>query len=311
MTAFTDPSRRPRTRRRHVAATGALAATALLLAACGGEGSPGGDASAGPADDHGAEHAPAVHSHIHGLGIDPADGRLYVATHEGVYTADGSGRPRLVGDSRDDFMGFTVAGDGTFLASGHPAPGSGEPANHGLIRSTDAGKSWTTTSLKGEADFHALDHVKGTVYGYDSTGGILRVSEDGGATWKDRARLQALDIAVSPADPDRLVATTTEGVARSTDGGRNFARGEQPAMEFVSWASPDALYGIDFTGALHLSGDGGTTWKKTATVPGGQPQALTAVSAGHLLAATQDGVYESKDAGKTFTKRLTVANGSH
>ncbi|MEU7033400.1 hypothetical protein ABZ958_06900 [Streptomyces sp. NPDC046237] len=50
---------------------------------------------------------------------------------------------------------------------------------------------------------------------------------------------------------------------------------------------------------------------KTATVPGGQPQALTAVAERHILAATQDGIYESRDAGKTFTKRLSVASGDY
>ncbi|MDN3294337.1 exo-alpha-sialidase [Streptomyces ficellus] len=302
----TDPSRRPH--RRRPAAVGTAAAGALLLAACGGGATTtGGDA---PAGGHGPEHAPAVHSHIHGLGIDPDGGGLYVATHEGIFTADASGRPQPVGESKDDFMGFTVAGKGTFLASGHPAPGGDQPGSHGLIKSTDAGKSWKTTSLKGEADFHALDYAKNTIYGYDSSGGLLRVSEDG-VTWQDRARLQALDIAVNPADPDLIVATTSEGVARSADGGRTFAPGRLPAMEFVSWASPDALFGVDFTGALSVSADGGATWKKTATVPGGQPQALTAVNARHILAATQNGVYESKDAGKTFTKRLAVADGGH
>ncbi|MGW2564484.1 hypothetical protein ACWCXB_35890 [Streptomyces sp. NPDC001514] len=38
-------------------------------------------------------------------------------------------------------------------------------------------------------------------------------------------------------------------------------------------------------------------------------QALTAVDAEHVLAATQDGVYESPDGGRTFTKRLEVAAG--
>ncbi|MGW0656682.1 hypothetical protein ACWD4T_49595 [Streptomyces umbrinus] len=37
-------------------------------------------------------------------------------------------------------------------------------------------------------------------------------------------------------------------------------------------------------------------------VPGGQPQALTTVDADQVLAATQTGVYESRDAGKTFTE---------
>ncbi|MGO4431031.1 WD40/YVTN/BNR-like repeat-containing protein, partial [Streptomyces sp. MCAF7] len=67
-----------------------------------------------------------------------------------------------------------------------------------------------------------------------------------------------------------------------------------------------ALYGIDTSGGLSRSTDGGATWKKLATVPGGQPQALTAVDAEHVLAATQNGVYESKDGGKTFTERLAI-----
>lgn len=79
-------------------------------------------------------------------------------------------------------------------------------------------------------------------------------------------------------------------------------------MAFVSWAKPDALYGINPAGALSRSTDGGATWMQSATVPGGQPQALAAVDAQHLLAATQNGVYESKDGGKTFTKRLNVSS---
>lgn len=79
----------------------------------------------------------------------------------------------------------------------------------------------------------------------------------------------------------------------------------------MSWAKPDALYGIDPSGCLNRSTDGETTWKKTTTVPGGQPQALSVVDARRILAATQDGVYESQDSGKTFTKRLAVSSGNH
>jgi photosystem II stability/assembly factor-like uncharacterized protein len=82
-------------------------------------------------------------------------------------------------------------------------------------------------------------------------------------------------------------------------------------MAFVSWAKANALYGIDTSGGLHRSTDGGSTWKKIATVPGGQPQALTAVDPQRVLAATQDGIYESKDGGKTFTMRLDVSGGDH
>ncbi|MFD9288411.1 F510_1955 family glycosylhydrolase [Streptomyces sp. NPDC060030] len=273
----------------------ATAALALGLAACSDN-----------ADTPGSSQSTV--SHVHGLGVDPANGRLYVATHEGIFTPGKDNEAQRVGDSKDDFMGFTVAKSKTLLASGHPAPGADAPANRGLIQSTDSGNTWKTRSLAGEVDFHALDYVGGTIYGLDSTGGLLRVSQDG-VSWDDRARLDALDIAVNPDDANTVLATTADGVAKSTDGGKTFTAVQQPVMAFVSWPKADALYGIDTASGLHHSSDGGSTWKKTTTVPGGQPQALTAVDAKRVLAATQDGIYESKDGGKTFAKRLDVSDG--
>ncbi|OAH12793.1 F510_1955 family glycosylhydrolase [Streptomyces jeddahensis] len=291
--------------KRHAAAAATALILALTVAACASDGD-GADSSASSAESG----TPSL-SHIHGLGLDPSDQRLYVATHEGIYTPDANGKPKLVGDSKDDFMGFTVAQDKTFYASGHPASGSDGPGNKGLIKSTDAGKTWKSLSLSGESDFHALDYAHGTVYGYDATNGLLRTSKDG-ASWKDGAQLEALDIAVSPNDADLVLATTADGIARSTDGGKTFAKGEQPVMAYLSWKAEDALYGIDASGVLNRSADGGATWKKLTTVPGGQPQALTSVDSEDVLAATQDGVYESKDGGSTFTKRLAVeSTGGH
>jgi len=277
----------------------ATAALSLALTAC-----------SAADDDTTASASPSgvTVSHIHGLGLDPSDQRLYVATHEGVYTPDSQGRPTLVGDSKDDFMGFTVAGAKTFYASGHPAGGDG-PGNKGLIKSTDAGRSWQALSLSGASDFHALDLVHDTVYGYDATNGLVRTSKDG-STWRDGAAIEALDLAVSPQDPDLVLATTADGVARSTDGGKTFAAGKQPVMAFLSWPTDKALYGIDASGRLHRSADGAGTWQELDTVPGGGPQALTAVGARHVLVATQNGVYESKDGGRTFTERLAVEASS-
>lgn len=289
--------------KRHAAAAATALTLGLTLAACS-------DSDSG-SDDAAPSASGASVSHIHGLGLDPSDQRLYVATHEGVYTPDTKDRPKLVGDSKDDYMGFTVAQDKTFYASGHPAPGADGPGNKGLIKSTDAGKTWKSLSLSGESDFHALDYAHGTIYGYDATNGLLRTSKDG-ATWKKGASIQALDITVSPQDPDRVLATTGEGIARSTDGGKTFPKGKQPVMAFLSWKAKDGLYGIDTSGGLNRSTDGGATWKETGTVPGGQPQALTAVGTEHVLAATQNGVYESKDGGKSFTLRLAVeSSGGH
>ncbi|MEU8760226.1 F510_1955 family glycosylhydrolase [Streptomyces sp. NPDC048659] len=287
--------------KKHRAALAAAltAALALALTACGSD-----DAS-GPA---GGSGAPTALSHIHGVGS--SAGKLYVATHEGVYTPAADGSPALVGERKDDFMGFTVTPQGAFLASGHPAPGTGGPSNLGLIASADKGASWTTRSLGGEVDFHSLDTAPdGTVYGYDSTNGRLRVSRDGVA-WQDRAELKALDIAVAPGTPGTVLATTEEGVVRSTDDGRTFAEPlSKQLVAYVSWGAPDALFGIDPSGVLLRSADAGATWSRVSVLPGGAPQALTALDARRVLAATQDGVYESADGGRTFTRRMAVTSG--
>ncbi|MFE2045202.1 F510_1955 family glycosylhydrolase [Streptomyces sp. NPDC059477] len=285
------------------AVTGILLAVALTTA-CSSESESG----AAPATRDAAGQDLTV-SHVHGLGIDPADGQLYVATHEGVVAVAGDGEARRVGD-KADYMGFTVVGARTFLGSGHPEPGSAGPANRGLIESTDSGKTWKTRSLAGTTDFHALKYAHDTVYGYDSTNGVLRVSADR-TTWDSRAELAALDLAVSPEDPDLVLATTESGVLRSTDGGRTFGAPSDTVMGFLSWPRENVLYGVDGSGGLHRSDDGGGSWTASGTVPGGQPQALTAVDADRVLAATQDGVYESRDGGRTFTERLPISGSDH
>ncbi|KNE81665.1 F510_1955 family glycosylhydrolase [Streptomyces xinghaiensis] len=303
-------------RSRPRSAAAAASAAAILLAAvltgCSDDSSPDEHGSASSAEStgsaghsHGPEASVGEISHIHGLGVNPGDGRLYVATHRGVIAVDDDGSAERVGDTAD-YMGFTVAGKDTFLGSGHPAEGSGDHANRGLIRSTDAGKTWTSLSLAGKSDFHALEEVDGTIYGYDSTAGLLRVSENG-KKWDERAELAALDIAVSPEDPGTVLATTQSGVARSTDGGKTFGDGSEPVLTHLSWAEGGALYGIAPDGVVHRSADGGESWKKAGTVPGGQPQALTAVDADRVLAATGSGVHESRDGGKSFTRRLAVS----
>ncbi|MFH0241290.1 F510_1955 family glycosylhydrolase [Streptomyces sp. HK10] len=293
---------RLRSRSRSLAAVTAL--LAAVTAGCSGDQDGHRDSSAGHSRDGGTGI-----DHIHGLGVNPGDGKLYVATHRGVLAVDGDGSAKRVSDIAD-YMGFTVAGPDTFLGSGHPPEGSDEPANRGLIESTDAGKTWKTLSLAGEVDFHALEQAGGTVYGYDSTNGMLRVSEDG-ENWDERARLAALDIAVGPAGTDTVLATTRQGVARSTDAGETFAGAAGPVLAYLSWAGGDGLYGIGPRGTVHRSTDGGGSWTETGTVPGGQAQALTAVTPDHVLAATADGVYESTDGGKTFTRRLETSAGGH
>ena len=54
--------------------------------------------------------------HVHGLGVNPADGALFVATHTGLFRAPrGELRATRVADRYQDTMGFTVTGpDGSW-----------------------------------------------------------------------------------------------------------------------------------------------------------------------------------------------------
>lgn len=245
--------------------------------------------------------------HVHGLGVDPADGTVYAATHHGIFTLTG-GNAVPVGRIRGDFMGFTIVGPGTFLASGHPAPGSSSDRHFGLLESSDSGRIWTVLSLAGQADFHAFENAHGTIYGYDSTRERVRASADR-QVWDDRAVLQATDLAVHPADANVLLAATDDGARRSTDAGRTFAAGTAPVLAYLSWPQTEALYGIDPGGRIHRSRDAGTTWQPVGSVPQGSPEALTALTPDRLLVATDTGVYESRDGGVTFTQLAAFAKG--
>ncbi len=238
--------------------------------------------------------------HVHGLGVDPADDALYAGSHFGLYRAPRDGALEgPIADRVQDFMGFTVAGPGHFLASGHPGDRQDGPGSLGLIESTDDGKTWTSRSLAGEADFHALEYRHDTVYGFNSMTGQFMVSTDM-KTWDTRSAVPMADFAISPGDADTILATTEQGPALSTDGGRTFQPVDgAPLLLLVSWADDGALVGVDPNGTVYVGSDGPTSLAKTGTL-GGQPEAIEAENKITIYAAADDGLMASTDGGKTF-----------
>jgi len=274
---------------RWIAAAAMVVAMALFVAACGADPDEGGGDGESPAMEH-----------IHGLGVDPADGTVYAGTHYGLFRIDSNGNAVRVADRVQDYMGFTVAGPGRFLASGHPGEGQGGPGSVGLIESTDAGETWQQMSLAGEADFHALEYSHRKVYGLNAMTGQLLVSDDM-KSWQELNQVSIADFAVSPKDADTLVATTEQGLAITTDAAKTFQGVDgAPLMVFVSWAEDGTLAGVTPDGVVYTSTDPTGEWTKRGSL-GAQPEAFTAASAEELYAAANATVVRSTDGGVTFT----------
>jgi hypothetical protein len=248
--------------------------------------------------------------HVHGLGIDPADNSLIIATHTGTYrVAPNQRTAEQIGDSRQDTMGFTVAGPSHFLGSGHPdaseAFEKNLPPHLGLIESRDAGRTWRTVSLLGEADFHVLRFVGQRVYGYDASNDRLLVSGDKGRTWREVNRpAPLLDLAIDPTDSKHAVAAGEGGLYKSTDEGRSWKRLALRAG-LLAWPSSERLYLVHGDGAVQRSADQGKRWTNIGNV-GGEPAAFLAQTAEELYVALHDGtIKQSRDGGRTWTVRST------
>jgi Sortilin, neurotensin receptor 3, len=278
---------------------GIVSAGALLWQSSGSDGTFSGV----PAGDPGPVH-------VHGLGVNPADGALYIATHTGMYrVAADKRKAERVADRYQDTMGFTIVGPNRFLGSGHPdlneAREKNLPSLLGLIESTDSGESWQPISLLGEADFHVLRFAGERVYGYDASNDRLLVSADRGRTWNEIERPGPLvDLAVDPGDERRLVATTEEGLFASRDGGESWNRvGE--AVGLLAWPTRDRLYLVAGGGQVFASRNGGRRLEHRGEI-GGQPAALLAQTANELYVALHDGtIKRSSDAGASWVVRST------
>ncbi len=282
----------------------------------------------GGTDGEASAAATAI-EHVHGLGADPATGETYAATHNGVWLIPTGALPDtyLNGEQRDpvsklrqiagraqDTMGFTVAGPGLLLGSGHPDPAEQpklNPPNLGLISSSDGAETWKPISLNGETDFHDLDTVPLStgelrVYGYDASEGTVKISDDTGVTWSSGAIVQLRDLVADPSNPDRVFATTPDGLVVSEDAGRAFTRvTDAPTLFLVDAIDPQAgggFVGIDPAGAVWHTDATTGSWSKAGQAEG-ELEALAYIGGGApwILVADQRGIVASDDFGASWT----------
>lgn len=246
--------------------------------------------------------------HVHGLGVNPANGRLYAASHTGLFRVDRDGSATRIGDRYQDTMGFTVVGPDRFLASGHPdlrdrsLQEPGKPPLLGLIESTDGGRTWQARSLLGDADLHTIAVVGDLIVGYDSTGERVVASNDG-RTWETRSEVALVDLAVDPADAARMVAVGTDGAVRaSLDGGRSWTTDAAApvGLRVLRWGGAGLWGGTD-EGAVHRFDPATATWTSPRRFEGAVEALL--VDGDAVYAAVDGfGIYRSRDAGRAWER---------
>ncbi len=261
---------------------------AAVLTACGGDGS---DNTA--FETVGPENGPPQLVHVHGLGVNPADNMLYVATHNGLYRLN-EGVPELVGGRYWDVMGFTVRGPDNFIGGGHPSlteiREDRYPPLLGFIETKDGGASWEILAMRGEADLHALAVVGDVIYAVDSTSGRLLATSDG-RSWESRSEVRALSLAAK--EDGTILATTEAGLLESNDEARTWtASAGAPRVLFVASQPGSVTWGISSDGGVFRDG-GEAGWQRVGSVAG-RPEAFGA-SADRLFAATGEGIFESSD----------------
>jgi hypothetical protein len=292
-----------------------------LLAGCGGSEpasdppAPAPTATAAPAETSAPADAPSggESPFIGSLTVDPGDGTLIAGTGLGLYRLragakrakpfDGALTTDAGSGAISPSLVLRFSGPGELIASGHPKDGgSGLPENLGLIRSDDGGATWTSVSLLGEGDLHALDVRGDVVVGQPVEGKGLLVSTDGGRSFEERTPPAApLDVDLDPKDPRRIAITTADGLFVSKDGGGSWRQRDVLTTEtHLAWSATGPLYRVDAAGVVQASKDGGETWEQAGNV-GGPPTTVTVDADGRLYAALAGArIVRSSDGGKSF-----------
>lgn len=264
------------------------------------------------------------HNHIHGMGYDSQNQRLFIATHYGLFVWK-EGKLSQLGESRDDYMGFSLhpSNPNIIYTSGHPKTGG----NMGIMKSEDGGATFKRIfqGLQGESvDFHAMTVSPANpkiLYGWFQE--KLYRSKDDGKSWKfasGRSLPQEGFCFGAPClSPDSqkestLYAGTPNGLLVSYDSGENWTvvNSQLGAVAGVGVdpSNPKRLFAFTEKLGLASSQDGGRNWHaKNNGLRLSRQEFVFAFAfdrknPSHLFGATPEHVFRTRDGGMNWEKIL-------
>jgi len=267
------------------------------------------------------------------VGFAYCDSKIFATTDGATWVDKGDARPTFpIASGAAVFLDLN-----TVLLGGSTL----DPSTSFMQKSVDGGMTWMAKPLPGAPKVVTttaavfFDAQNGIAFGITQTGAgraVLASSADAGDTWTlvalpfiDAAATQSKVVAAAMLDGNTFVvsayqkvgATTTTFLQRSTDRGATWTAVTAPAFGVHALAFPDATHGFGMVGGgpeagLWASQDGGITWAKTSWVVGslgaGNVIGMTWKDAMNGLLFATDGIMRSTDGGNTVTRETLPAD---
>lgn len=251
-------------------------------------------------------------THGHGLAVDAADSnKVYIATHHGLLLLENEKALYRVGESKDDYMGFSPhpSNSKVFFSSGHPSFGG----NIGFQKTEDGGFTWKKVSdgVNGPVDFHAMTVSAvnpDLIFGWYR--GTIQRSTDGGKNWEvvSNTTFPIVGLTADPKDENIVYAASPQGLYVSKNKGANWDRMLDGFVSVVSVNPSDSQKLLSFSEKKRLtkSNDAGKTWGKINESFLGETPLFIAFDKQKpenlYILTEKNSIYKSTDGGDTWSK---------
>jgi hypothetical protein len=261
--------------------------------------------------------APTMTGRVTHIAFDPVTpSRAYALNGQLYRSADAGQTFTPTTDVAMNFAHLAISGSRIYVGA----------YNGTIYRSSDGASTWTPLTVpwaSPTARMHTMGADpanNGALYACVEGQGIYK-SIDHGANWINPPAginpcstelIYTTQIEVSPADANRIIASTMDGIFLSTNGSASWTR--VSATQFPEWVKfdplvPNNVFSVEPYGRVIRSSDGGATWPPSSTGPSLKLDrvegAAFAGAAGHWYIASPNGPMYSTDNGHTFTLRTT------